>query len=89
MQAKIESNTIFTNSDVEKYAQAFFNPKGTQAAMSSALKPAFDKFKTRYFIFNIANVLFFIKNIKNFITYIKNLMNLIPLFIPNPVAPYS
>ena len=48
LQAKIESNTIFTNSDVENYAQAFFNPKGTQAAMSSALKPAVDKFKTRY-----------------------------------------
>ncbi|MGJ0457078.1 hypothetical protein NG782_10305 [Aliarcobacter cryaerophilus] len=41
MQAKIESNTIFTNSEVENYAQAFFNPKGTQAAMSSALTPPF------------------------------------------------
>ncbi|MGJ0299500.1 type I restriction endonuclease subunit R [Aliarcobacter cryaerophilus] len=48
LQAKIESNTIFTNSDVENYAEAFFNPKGTQAAMSSALKPAVDKFKTKY-----------------------------------------
>ena len=48
LQAKIEANTIFANSDVENYAQAFFNPKGTQAAMSSALKPAVDKYKTRY-----------------------------------------
>ena len=48
LQAKIEANTIFINSDVENYAQAFFNPKGTQAAMSSALKPAVDKYKTRY-----------------------------------------
>jgi type I restriction enzyme R subunit len=34
--------------DVENYAMAFFNPKGTQAAMSSAVKPAVDRYKYRY-----------------------------------------
>ncbi|MBU0626047.1 DEAD/DEAH box helicase family protein [Patescibacteria group bacterium] len=48
LQTKLEANTIFDSNDVEKYAQAFFNPKGTQASMSSALKPAVDKYKGRY-----------------------------------------
>ena len=48
MQIKLESNKIFTNSDIESYAKAFFNPKGTQASMSSALKPSIDRYKNRY-----------------------------------------
>ena len=48
MQTKLQGNAIFGNQDIENYAEAFFNPKGTQAAMSSALKPSVDRYKTRY-----------------------------------------
>ncbi|CAA6822219.1 MAG: Type I restriction-modification system, restriction subunit R (EC [uncultured Sulfurovum sp.] len=48
MQHKLEQSDIFTNVDVENYAKAFFDPKGTQAAMSSAIKPAVDRYKNRY-----------------------------------------
>ena len=48
IQTKLEGNGIFTPNDVENYAQAFFNPKGTQASMSSALKPSIDRYKGKY-----------------------------------------
>ena len=48
LQYKIEEAGIFTPIDVENYAKAFFDPKGTQAAMSSAVKPAVDRYKNRY-----------------------------------------
>ncbi len=48
LQIKLEANTIFSSTEVESYAKAFFNPKGTQAAMSSALKPAVDRYKSRF-----------------------------------------
>ena len=48
IQHKLEGNGIFTDSDVENYAQAFFDPKGTQASMSSALKPSIDRYKGKY-----------------------------------------
>lgn len=48
MQTKLESNSLFTNTEIENYAKAFFDPKGTQASMSSALKPAIDRYKGRY-----------------------------------------
>ena len=48
MQHKLDESDIFTTVDVENYAKAFFNPKGTQAAMSSAVKPAVDRYKNRY-----------------------------------------
>lgn len=48
MQHKLEESDIFTNVDVENYAKAFFDPKGTQASMSSAIKPAVDRYKNRY-----------------------------------------
>lgn len=48
MQTKLQGNAIFSNQDINNYAEAFFNPKGTQAAMSSALKPSVDRYKTRY-----------------------------------------
>jgi len=48
MQHKLDESDIFTTMDVENYAMAFFNPKGTQAAMSSAVKPAVDRYKNRY-----------------------------------------
>lgn len=67
MQTKLESNSIFTRTEVENYAKAFFNPKGTQAAMSSALKPAIDRYKSRYKI-----ALERIKSIKEKLKYAKN-----------------
>ena len=48
MQTKLQGNAIFSNQDINNYAEAFFNTKGTQAAMSSALKPSVDRYKTRY-----------------------------------------
>lgn len=48
LQIKLDANSIYTAKEVEQFAQAFFDPKGTQAAMSSAVKPATDRFKTRY-----------------------------------------
>ena len=48
LQTKLESGGIFTASEVEAYAKAFFDPKGTQAQMSSAIKPAVDRYKMRY-----------------------------------------
>lgn len=48
LQTKLEASSIFTNTEVENYAKAFFDPKGTQALMSSALKPASDRYKGRY-----------------------------------------
>ncbi len=48
LQTKLEANTIFTQTDIKNYAEAFFNPKGNQSAMSSALKPSVDRYKNRY-----------------------------------------
>ena len=48
MQTKLEASTIFTTTEVENYAKAFFDPKGTQASMSSAIKPAVDRYKIQY-----------------------------------------
>ena len=48
IQHKLQESDIFTSVDVENYAKAFFNPKGTQAAMSSAIKPSVDRYKNRY-----------------------------------------
>lgn len=70
MQTKLESNSIFTNTEVENYAKALFNPKGTQAAMSSALKPAVDRYKSRYKM-----ALERIKNLKQTLKYAKDAKN--------------
>jgi len=48
LEAKLAGNDTFSSTDVEKFALAFFNPKGTQAAMTSAIKPAVDRYKSRY-----------------------------------------
>ena len=48
LQIKLEGSHIFTPSEVESYAKAFFDPKGTQAQMSSAIKPAVDRYKNSY-----------------------------------------
>lgn len=59
IQTSLEGNGIFTDVDVEHYSQAFFNPKGTQAQMSSALKPSIDRYKGKY-----KDVLILIRSIK-------------------------
>ena len=48
LQIKLDANSIYTTKEVDDFALAFFDPKGTQKAMSSAVKPATDRFKTRY-----------------------------------------
>lgn len=48
MQTKLDASNIFTTIEVENYANAFFNPKGTQASMSSAVKPAVDRYRAQY-----------------------------------------
>ncbi len=48
LQTKLEAAGIFTTNEVEAYAYAFFDPKGTQAQMSAAIKPAADRYKVRY-----------------------------------------
>ena len=63
IQTTLESNGIFTDLDVEQYAQAFFNPKGTQSQMSSALKPSIDCYKGEY-----KEILVSIQNIKEILS---------------------
>lgn len=48
LQLKLENYHIFTSQEVEQFALAFFDPNGTQAARSAAVKPAADRFKGRY-----------------------------------------
>lgn len=48
LQMKLDAHGIYTHSEVEQFAKAYFDPKGTQEAMSSAVKPAADRYKTRY-----------------------------------------
>ena len=48
LESKLQASGIFTQHEVESYAKAFFDPKGTQAQMSAAVKPAADRYKGRY-----------------------------------------
>ena len=49
LENKLNSSDILISSEIDQYAQAFFDPKGTtQALMSSAVKPAVDRYKNRY-----------------------------------------
>ena len=48
LESKLQASGIFTQQEVESYAKAFFDPKGTQAQMSAAVKPAADRYKGRY-----------------------------------------
>lgn len=48
LQLKLDAQGIYIQTEVEQFAQAYFDPKGTQAAMAAAVKPAADRFKTRY-----------------------------------------
>jgi type I restriction enzyme, R subunit len=48
LQMKLDANNIYTQNEVEQFAQAYFDPKGLQEAMSAAVKPAADRYKSRY-----------------------------------------
>jgi type I restriction enzyme R subunit len=49
LEEKLQNNAVFTAHDVEQFALLFFvKGKPSQAKMSSALKPAVDKYKVRY-----------------------------------------
>jgi len=48
LQMKLDANDIYTQNEVKQFAEAYFNPKGTQEAMSAAVKPAADRYKGRY-----------------------------------------
>lgn len=48
LQIKLDANSIYMPNEVEQFAQAFYDPKGTQASMSAAVKPASDRFRHRY-----------------------------------------
>ncbi|RUM69391.1 MAG: hypothetical protein DSZ07_04675 [Sulfurovum sp.] len=49
LEDKLQNNAIFTAYDVEQFALVFFvREKPSQAKMTSALKPAVDKYKARY-----------------------------------------
>ena len=48
LQMKLDANDIYTHNEVEQFAEAYFSPRGTQEAMSAAVKPAADRYKGRY-----------------------------------------
>ncbi|MDD3769817.1 MAG: type I restriction endonuclease [Sulfuricurvum sp.] len=48
LKIKLDANGIYIQNEVEQFALAYFDPKGTQEAMSAAVKPAADRYKTRY-----------------------------------------
>jgi len=48
LEMKFEGNGIFGRQDIENFAEVFFNPRVNQAKMTSAIKPAVDKYKVGY-----------------------------------------
>jgi len=48
LQIKLDASSIYTQQEVVLFAAAFFDPNGSQAAMTSAVKPAADRFNHRY-----------------------------------------
>jgi len=45
LQTKIESFHLFTQQDVDTFAEIYFNPKGTQDKLFAALQPAVERYK--------------------------------------------
>lgn len=45
LQTKIESFHLFTQQDVDAFAEIYFNPKGTQDKLFAALQPAVERYK--------------------------------------------
>lgn len=48
LQIKLDAYGIYTKKEIDDFAKAYFDPKGKQEAMSAAVKPASDRYKTRY-----------------------------------------
>jgi type I restriction enzyme, R subunit len=48
LQMKLDANNIYQQNEVEQFAQAYFDPKGKQEAMSAAVKPAANRYKGSY-----------------------------------------
>jgi type I restriction enzyme R subunit len=48
IQHKLEEERIYTEQEVEAFAQVFFSPEGTQGQMNAIIKPPADRFKIRY-----------------------------------------
>jgi len=48
IQSELDAEGIYTDAEVEAYAQAFFDPKGTQAAMQAAVGPAVQRYRDRF-----------------------------------------
>lgn len=47
LREKLDAAGIYEWSEIEVFAKAYFNPKGTQAAMQAPLKDAADRFKAK------------------------------------------
>ncbi len=45
LQSMLEDSGLYTTQDVERFADAYFNPKATQARLYAALQPTVDRFK--------------------------------------------
>lgn len=45
LHTKLDKSGVYLWSEVESFAQAFFNPKAKQAGLHAHLKPAFDRYK--------------------------------------------
>ncbi len=48
LQLKLDTYHLYTPQEIESFAKAYFDPKGTQAAMSAAIKPVADRYKHQY-----------------------------------------
>lgn len=48
LQMKLDANNIYTQSEVDQFAHAYFDPNEKQEAMSAAVKPSADRYKGRY-----------------------------------------
>jgi type I restriction enzyme R subunit len=48
LQAKLDGAHIYTRSEVESFARAYFDPKGKQELLQAYIAPAVDRFRDRY-----------------------------------------
>ncbi len=48
LQLKLDTYHLYTPQEIDQFAKAYFNPKGTQAAMSAAIKPTANRYKHQY-----------------------------------------
>lgn len=47
LQAKLDDSRIYLPSEVDAFAEAYFDPRGTQAALQAHIAPAVDRFRVR------------------------------------------